>query len=141
MAKGIQITPGVEHIEANGTLLAIVIRADVNPSGVRFYTSDDSSLQMGLLGHRSGFVARPHIHHPIRRVIATTMEVLHLRAGRMEVDLYDMQRQPVCTVEMSAGDTILLTAGGHGLQVTEDALILEIKQGPYLGVDDKEKFS
>ncbi|MBU0495231.1 MAG: hypothetical protein KKA73_12860 [Chloroflexi bacterium] len=140
MAQEIQVTKGVERIEANGTLLAIVIRADVRPDGVRFYTSDDASLQMGLLGHRTGFVAQPHIHHPMRRVIAHTMEMLHMRAGRMEVYVYDQQRQLVSTIDLAAGDTILLMAGGHGLKVTEDALILEVKQGPYLGVDDKEKF-
>ncbi len=140
MAGVIEVTKGVERIEADGTLLAIVIRADVHPDGVRFYTSDDASLQVGLLGHRRGDVVQPHIHHPMRRVIAHTLEVLHMRAGRMEVDVYDRQRQLVCTVELAAGDTILLVAGGHGLKVTEDALILEVKQGPYLGVDDKEKF-
>ena len=140
MAKSVEVTKGVERFEADGTLLAIVIRADVRPDGVRFYTADDSSLQMGLLGHRSGDTAQPHIHHPMRRVIANTLEVLHLRSGRMEVYLYDAQRRLVNTVELAAGDTILLAAGGHGLRVLDDALILEIKQGPYLGVDDKEKF-
>jgi len=140
MAKAIEVVKGVERFEADGTLLAIVIRADVRPDGVRFYTADDSSLQVGLLGHRSGDTAQPHIHHPMRRVITNTLEVLHLRAGRMEVYVYDPQRRPVATVELNAGDTILLAAGGHGLKVTEDALILEVKQGPYLGVDDKEKF-
>lgn len=140
MVKEIEVIKGVERIEANGLLLAIVIRSDVRPDGVRFYTSDDASLQVGLLGHRSGVVAQPHIHHPMRRVIAHTMEVLHMRAGRMEVYVYDLQRHLVSTVDLVAGDTILLMAGGHGLKVTEDALILEVKQGPYLGVDDKEKF-
>jgi hypothetical protein len=140
MVKEIEVIKGVERIEANGLLLAIVIRSDAHPDGVRFYTTDDSSLQVGLLGHRSGAVAPPHIHHPARRVITDTLEVLHLRSGRMEVPLYDMQRQLVTTVEMCAGDTILLIAGGHGIRVLEDALILEVKQGPYLGVDDKEKF-
>jgi len=140
MVGVMEVTKGVERIEADGTLLAIVIRADVRPDGVRFYTADDSSLQVGLLGHRRGDVAQPHIHYPMRRVIVHTMEVLHVRTGRMEVYLYDLQRQPVSTVELAAGDTILLMAGGHGLKVLEDALILEVKQGPYLGVDDKEKF-
>ena len=35
---------------------------------------------------------------------------------------------------------VLMVGGGHGFQIKEDTVILEIKQGPYLGADDKELF-
>jgi len=33
-----------------------------------------------------------------------------------------------------------MVGGGHGFQIKEDTVLLEIKQGPYLGADDKELF-
>jgi hypothetical protein len=33
-----------------------------------------------------------------------------------------------------------MVGGGHGFRIKEDTVLLEIKQGPYLGVDDKELF-
>jgi hypothetical protein len=131
---------GIEWFRDGDTPLALVMRAEVHPEGARFFTPDDAALQVGLLGHRSGVVAAPHTHHRIQRVIADTCEVLHVRAGRVSVDLYDLQRRLAHTVELAAGDTILLMAGGHGLQVLEDSLVLEVRQGPYLGVNDKERF-
>jgi hypothetical protein len=38
------------------------------------------------------------------------------------------------------GDVILLAAGGHGFEMLEDSQIIEIKQGPYVGEEDKIRF-
>jgi len=41
---------------------------------------------------------------------------------------------------LEEGDILFLINGGHGFKMLEDSVLLEIKQGPYLGKDDKEKF-
>jgi hypothetical protein len=37
-------------------------------------------------------------------------------------------------------DVVLMVGGGHGFQIKEDTVLLEIKQGPYLGEEDKKLF-
>lgn len=131
---------GVEAIESESKLLALVVRGDVRPDGVRFYTPDDATLQVGLLEHPQGHSVPAHVHVPARRVVGQTFEVLHVRSGKIEVTLYDLERQPLRIVELVAGDTILLSGAGHGIRILEDTLMLEVKQGPYLGVNEKERF-
>ena len=46
----------------------------------------------------------------------------------------------VATREITAGDVVLLIGGGHGFRMLENTLFLELKQGPYLGVDEKVRF-
>jgi hypothetical protein len=41
---------------------------------------------------------------------------------------------------LETGDIILLVAGGHGFRCLEDTVLLEIKQGPYTGLVEKEAF-
>ena len=41
---------------------------------------------------------------------------------------------------MYAGDIILLVSGGHGFQVLEEVEMIEVKQGPYAGNEDKKRF-
>jgi hypothetical protein len=41
---------------------------------------------------------------------------------------------------LRAGDLIVFLAGGHGFRLLEDCVMLEIKQGPYSGVDEKTRF-
>ena len=41
---------------------------------------------------------------------------------------------------LRTGDVILLASGGHGFEVLEELEMYEIKQGPYIGEDDKTRF-
>ena len=38
------------------------------------------------------------------------------------------------------GDVILLAYGGHGFEMMEQSEIIEVKQGPYAGENDKTRF-
>jgi hypothetical protein len=46
----------------------------------------------------------------------------------------------VATRELGPGDAVLTLAGGHGFRMTEDTVLLELKQGPFLAGRDKERF-
>ena len=35
---------------------------------------------------------------------------------------------------------MLMVGGGHGFRIVEDTVFLEIKQGPYQGQEEKERF-
>ena len=35
---------------------------------------------------------------------------------------------------------MLLSSGGHGFEVLEDLVMVEVKQGPYSGDNDKTRF-
>ena len=41
---------------------------------------------------------------------------------------------------LGKGDVILFTDGGHGFTFLENTQMVEIKQGPYLSVNDKVRF-
>ena len=122
------------------TLIAIIIRNEFEENGVSFFSPHEFSQQLGILIHPAGVEVRPHIHKMISRDVRVTQEVLHLIRGKVEIVLYDENQQPVRTCILNPGDTILLAFGGHGLKVLEPAKIIEIKQGPYAGMDDKEYF-
>ncbi len=41
---------------------------------------------------------------------------------------------------MSTGDILVLVSGGHGFRMLEDTVLMEVKQGPYTGLKEKERF-
>jgi hypothetical protein len=49
-------------------------------------------------------------------------------------------KETVATRELREGDILLLVDGGHGFRMLEDTVFVEIKQGPYTGLDEKERF-
>lgn len=128
-----------EYIKSkNGTLIAIILPRQMSTKGVTFFTPPDFSQQVGLLKHKKGSAIKPHLHKVIKRKVAVTQEVLHIKKGRICVILYDEKKKYVARRILKSGDTILLANAGHGIEVLEDSLILEVKQGPYAGIDDKE---
>ena len=130
-----------ERIEFNGKLFALILRKEFEEDGANFFTSKESPLQLGVLGHKQGAEIKPHIHKNVPRTIERVQEVLHLAHGKVQVDFYDEEGKPLGSSTLNTGDTILLTDGGHGFKMLEDSKMIEVKQGPYLDQEtDKRHF-
>ena len=121
----------------NGQLLAIIITHDFHKLGTTFFTPGHFSQQLGFIHHSQGHVIKAHSHHEVSREVTFTQEVLFIRKGKLQVDLFDSQKQLIKREILTAGDVILLASGGHGFKVLEELEMIEVKQGPYLGDMDK----
>ena len=131
----------IEKIEYEGSAFALILRHNHEQEGVTFFTSKDNPLQLGVFQHRQGTEIKPHIHRNLPRTISAVQEVLHIEYGEVEAKFYDTDGKNLGSVILNTGDTILLLSGGHGFNILKDSKILEIKQGPYYGADDKERFN
>jgi mannose-6-phosphate isomerase-like protein (cupin superfamily) len=131
----------IEKIEHNNLLLAIIIRNDFNKPGITFFTPNDLSQQLAYMRHSAGKSIQPHVHNPVPREVHYTQEVLFIKQGKLRVDFYDEQQRYLESRILSAGDVILLATGGHGFEVLEEVEMIEVKQGPYAGEEDKTRFS
>jgi hypothetical protein len=56
------------------------------------------------------------------------------------VDFYSDEQAYLESTILEAGDVVLLVQGGHGFEMLEATEIIEIKQGPYAGDRDKQRF-
>jgi uncharacterized protein with PhoU and TrkA domain len=130
----------VERIADRDGTLAILIRAGYEPEGTEFLTPPRYKQQVGFVVHPAGSEISRHTHRMLERSIRGCSECLIVRRGKSEVTIYDRNRREVCRRILGAGDVLLLVAGGHGFRQIEDTVFLEIKQGPYPGVDEKERF-
>ena len=123
-----------------GQQLAFIVSARWDPVATEFVTPDTFSLQMGMIVYGKGQAITPHMHLPITRTVQGTNEVVMVRSGDCEVDIYDDQRVHVASRRLTKGDVILLLGGGHGFRMSEDTVLFEVKQGPYANGRDKERF-
>ncbi len=133
----------VETIEHEGRLLAYVIPSTARPERTTSLTPPEDRQQVGFVVCPSREAIRRHFHKVVRRETRGTSEVLLVRSGRCEVDLCDTRGgdgKLVTTRTLAAGDVLVPVGGGHGFRAREDTVFLEVKQGPYLGVDDKGAF-
>lgn len=134
------MTQPVETIEHNGEMLALIIRNDYEKPGISFFTPDSLSQQLAYMHHPAGKVIDAHMHNPVPRMVAYTQETLFIKRGRLRVDFFDDQQTYLESRELAPGDVILLVKGGHGFEVLEELEMIEVKQGPYAGNQDKTRF-
>jgi uncharacterized protein with PhoU and TrkA domain len=130
----------IEKISWGNTPLAYIIRGELMPDRTTFLTPPEFRQQVGFVVYPAEGEIKRHVHRPIERHLVGTSEVLVLRRGRCEIDIYNDDRKLVATRTLHAGDVMLMVGGGHGFRMLEDTVFLEIKQGPYTGEDEKERF-
>lgn len=130
----------IKQIEHNGKILAIIISNNYSKDGVEFFTPNDFSQQLAYMKHPKGKRIDAHTHNVVPREVSYTKEVLVIRKGKLRVDFYEDNQTYIESHIVEQGDIILLAFGGHGFECLEEVEMVEIKQGPYLGEQDKVRF-
>lgn len=131
----------VERILHDGELLAVIVRDEFKQPGISFFTPGELTQQLAYMCHPAGKVINPHVHNPVPRSVAFTQETLIIKRGRLRVDFFDNAQNYLESRELKKGDVILLIKGGHGFEVLEEIEMIEVKQGPYAGDQDKTVFA
>ena len=130
----------IEHINYAGIEIAVIIRRSFSADGIKFFTPNNYSQQLGYMKRAQGYVIPPHVHNPVTREVHFTREVLIIKSGRLRVDFYSNEQEYAESAILETGDIILLANGGHGFEILEETEIIEVKQGPYAGDTDKTRF-
>ncbi len=130
----------VEFVNFKEQQLAIILRSDFSKPGIHFFTPNDFSQQLAYMKYPKDHEIESHAHKPVPRKIEWTQEVLFIKSGKVRVDFYGPGHVYLESRILNAGDVILLAHGGHGFIMLEESEIIEAKQGPYAGNEDKVRF-
>jgi hypothetical protein len=130
----------LEIIQDGEQPVAYLIHREWVPQKTEFLTPDHFGQQMGMIVHRASEEIMPHVHLPVRREILGTTECIIVRKGACDIDIYNTRKELLTSRQLRTGDIVLLLAGGHGFRMREDTVLFEVKQGPFVGNLDKERF-
>jgi hypothetical protein len=130
----------VEIIRDGDLVLAYIISGQWQPAKTEFVTPDQMNQQIGMIVYGEGSTIAPHVHLPVVREVHGASEVIIVRKGKCVADFYSKDKKYLLSRELSLGDVALLIDGGHGFRMLEDTVLLEVKQGPYIGLKEKERF-
>lgn len=130
----------IEEVKKKNKLLAMIIRNNYSCNGIDFITPGEYSQQVAYMHHPAGKIIEAHIHNMVHRNVVLTQEVLFIKRGTLRVDFYDEYEDYLESRNLYTGDAILLVSGGHGFQALEEVEMIEVKQGPYAGDNDKKRF-
>lgn len=98
-------------------------------------------LQVSRLNLPQGKTIASHRHLPQVRTTHGTSEAWIVIAGTLSAQVFDFDHSVATTVDLGPGDCMVLYQGGHNFTVVSpDAVIYEVKNGPYNGpAADSEK--
>ena len=130
----------ITRIINNSIEYGIIISKSYKTEGISFFTPDDYSQQLAYMNRPYGYIIPPHVHNSVPREVKFTREVLFIRSGKVRIDFYNNEEVYIESHILYEGDVILLASGGHGFEMLENSEIIEVKQGPYTGENDKTRF-
>ena len=133
----------MREIVKDGKILARHITPDDIKPGLISLTRDDEFLQVVAWGHyEKGKYLQDHWHNEFERTAMRTYEAVYVVKGAIEARLFDLNLVPVETLTVKQGELLILLESAHGYTILEDdTTVLEIKNGPFMGVTkDKTKF-
>ena len=132
--------PHIEQIFDEYRMIAIIVYAQYRSEGIEFFTPHNFSQQLAVMRRPKGYRIPPHVHKAVPRNVRYTQETLFIKSGRVKVNFYDEHKRYLESRELKTGDVILLVSGGHDFEMLEETEMIEVKQGPYAGENDKECF-
>jgi hypothetical protein len=133
-------SPYIETVVDGLEAIALIIRAEFDEPGIHFFTPNNFSQQVAVMRHPKGKTLDAHTHNQVSRQVLQTQEALYIRKGKVKANLYSSQRRHLCSPILESGDVILLCGGGHSFEMLEETTMIEVKQGPYIGENDKTRF-
>lgn len=125
-----------EIIKEGEKILALIFRNDNFKEGLDFLTKESDALQVGTWNYSKGKILNAHGHKKAERKNNIVQELVFVKSGKIRADIYNDDKKLVAQRELTNGDFIILMNGGHSYGVLEDhTQILEVKNGPYLGLE------
>ncbi|MBO7573839.1 MAG: hypothetical protein J6T25_03585 [Bacilli bacterium] len=133
----------MREIIKDGKILARhILQEDIKP-GLISFSNDNEFLQVVAWGHyEKGKYLQDHWHNEFERSATRTYEAVYVVKGAIEARIFDLDLVPVETFPVKQGEILILLESAHGYTILEDdTTVLEIKNGPFMGVEkDKTKF-
>lgn len=130
----------MEIRDKNNKLLAMIFTPGDFKDEKHFLTEDNNEFQIAQFNLDQGTEIKRHIHGKQERKIENTSEVIIVNEGSLELEIYDENLKLVTTEIVNKGQVIALFNGGHGFKSLSNSKFLEVKQGPYIEEQDKERF-
>ncbi len=133
----------MREVIKDGKILARHIKQEDIKPGLISFSKDEEYLQVVSWGHyEKGKYLQDHVHNEFERSSMRTYEAVFVVKGSIEARLYDLDLVPVENLIVNQGELLILLESAHGYTILEDdTTVLEIKNGPFMGVEiDKTKF-
>ena len=98
-------------------------------------------VQLSLRNLEYGLTVKAHSHPTKKKFSENPIEAWMVFSGTITATIFENDGTELCRIELKPFDLAIFYSGGHSLEVLEGpATMLEIKTGPYEGVENDKVF-
>ena len=135
------MSDGIESIVYEGKEVASVYRHNLPVSGLKFLTPDSYPFQIGIHERPKGTLIKAHLHNCPKPIsVSEIQEFLYVVSGSITVTVLTERKKVIDVKTLFPGDSILLCSLAHRVEFSENARIIELKQGPYPGKEYAKRY-
>lgn len=129
-----------ELIKDKNQVLVLILRNGDFFQGLNFYTNNKDFVQVSTWHYQKDKQTAPHAHKIVERIANRTQEVIYVKTGKIKAQIYTDDDKLCQETILQTGDIAIILAGGHAYEILEDKTqVLEIKNGPYPGLEKDKK--
>lgn len=125
----------INKITSGEKLVALLVGTSDIEDGTHPITDSAYALQMLMMRRPKGHVFAKHTHAVLERHTNLLQEAIVVLKGTVKVIVCLRDGTDIGAYEVSAGQCLMLVDGGYTIEVLDDAVFFEFKNGPHL--DDK----
>ena len=119
----------------NDIHVATHVKPKNSHTGLNFVTDDEKFLQLGIWNYKKGHELPAHYHNEFERKSFKTNEFVYVVSGKLKCDLFTEEGVFIDTLIAKENEGIIQHNFTHLYTILEDSIILESKNGPFLGVE------
>ncbi len=126
----------METIKFKNQKIALKFSAEDLKEGLSFFSEDKDFIQVGGWRYKKGKKLLAHTHTIVQKKTNRTQEFIFVVHGRLKAFIYNEDSKLLDSTILNVNEGLILFSGGHGYEILEDGtLVIETKNGPYVGAD------
>lgn len=123
----------LKKITYRGKLYAVYCNLNETKDGLSFISEDKDFIQVGLWKYDAKKILPAHFHHEYIREATRTCESIYVIKGKIKCNLYTKSGKYINSFVLNQNEIALQLYGAHEYEILEESIVLENKNGPYLG--------
>lgn len=122
----------ITEIKYKGELLAILVEGSAAVEGTHPITLPLWPLQLLVMRRGEGHVFAKHTHLQVERETKSLQEAIVIVKGKLRITICDRAGNDAGSYELSSGQLLFMVNGGFKVEVIDNAIFYELKNGPHL---------
>lgn len=128
-----------KRIIHKGKLYAMHFNLKHIEGGLTFVSQESEFIQVGIWNYKPKKILPAHFHREYKREATRTCESVYVVEGKIRCNIYTKSGNFIESFVLKKNEMAIQLYGVHEYEIIEKSIVIENKNGPYLGPEIDRK--